>query len=395
MVVLPALIVLTAVLAAVMWQRRPAAEELFGQGLKMLQANQPEATRELIRELRGGKDSAAWGDLLDGLRLNQLGQTEDALIALSLAGDHVQTRGEAYRTAATILLDMGRYSEAIPMLQQTLQWNPEAEEERRLLAAAYYDIGAMEPALDHLQKLQRLRTDDFRPVYMMATILNDYEQFEDAVPRYEQALHLLPDRPELRDEVLLGYCECLMRLRRFRDALQQASAGSDRPELLLAQAESYFRLREYGETAALVDRVMSAQPELLQAQLLKSQLMDLNGETEAAVQLLQQVVQQRPAELEAHLRLADLLAVSGRTEAAAAARQQANEWAAVHEEFTSLHQQLVKDTSNAKLRLKLAQLALRMQRHELSQLWARAAVGLAIDDPETRAAALQICEGRE
>ncbi len=369
--------------------------ELLQQGRELLAQGRAADVRGVIRQLRRQPESAAFGDLLDGLRLNLQGNSEDALLSFSLAGDHPQTRGEAYRTAAGILLDLGRYAEAIPMLQQALQWNPEAEDERRLLAAAYYDIGAMEPALDHLQELTRLRTDDFRPVYMMATILNDYEQFEDAVPRYEQALRLLPDRPQLRDEVLLGFCECLLRLRRFRDALQQAATGSDRVELLLVQGESHFRLREYSEAERLVDKVMSTHPGLPQAALLKAQLMDLQGDTEAAVQLLEQLVRDHPAELEVHLRLADLLAACGRADDAAGARQRANEWAVVHEEFTGLHQQLVKDTANAKLRLRLAQLAQRMQRPELAQVWARAAAGLAINDRETRAEALQLSEGQE
>lgn len=361
--------------------------ERYAEGLRELSEGRIDNVRQIIRQLRLGRETAAWGDLLDGQRLNQQGRFEDALIALSGAGEDEQTRGVAWQTAARILLDLGRFSEAIPMLLQTLQWNPSAEEERRLLAAAYYDIGAMELALDQLEEVTNLSRDDFRPFYMMATILSDYEQFEDAVPRYEAALNLLPDRQDLRDEVIAGFCECLIRLRRYEAALRQADSGSQRKELQLIRAQCHFSLRRYDQAVNLIKAVLSEDPDQVTALVMKSQLMDLNGETAAAIELLQQVLADHPAELEAHLRLADLLASSGRSEDAAAARSRADEWAAVHEQFTALHQQLVSDTENAELRLQLARLAYRMQRFELAGTWARAAAGMAAADTEMQAEA--------
>ncbi len=101
-----------------------------------------------------------------------------------------------------------------------MEADPRLVEPHRLLAAAYYDIGAMDNALKHLAKVIELAPEDMRPWRLRGLILKDFEKYDEAASSYEGALERAKEdyiQQELNEEL----AECLVRLRRYDEALDR------------------------------------------------------------------------------------------------------------------------------------------------------------------------------
>ena len=349
----------------------------------------------LSSKLLESKSHRAHGSLVRGFCLLAEGDPDAALLVFSDANQHPDTREESYFQAARICVDRQSYAEAIGLLRQVLAWNPRRAEACRLLAVVYFDIGAMEPALDSLQNVIELTNSDYRPFYLKATILQDYEQFEDAIQAFQAAADRLPNVQALRDEIALGTAECLVRLRRYEQVLRVLESCSPRAEILMLKADACFNLRRFDQAKILAEQILAERPEFVDALVLSARLLEMDGRNADAIALLQTAVEREPMSSELCHRMADVLGADGRAVEALEFRSRAVQIATVQEEFTALHKQAVTDTQDVVLRLKLADLAQQLQKSDLAEMWLKAALGMALNDPRVQDAWQQFLAGNQ
>ena len=386
--------VLAVLISLVVWVRgNRDPKSIYQQALAAVREGNFEQAAYLSSELLNSKSHRAHGALVRGFCLLAEGDSDAAMYVFSEANQHLETREESYFQAARICVDRKSYTEATALLQQVLAWNPARAEAHRLLAVIYFDIGAMEPALDSLQKVIELTNNDYRPFYLKATILKDYEQFEDAIQAFKAAADRLPGDQALRDEISLGTAECLIRLRRYEQVLNVLESCSPRAEILVLRADACFNLRRFDQAKLLAEQVLTERPESVEAMVLSARLLEMDGRNADAIQLLQAAIEREPMSSELHHRLADVLGADGRTDQALEVRGRAGQIASLQEEFTALHKQAITDTQDVALRLKLADLAQQLHKPDLAEMWLRAAFGMAPNDPKVQEAWQQYFAG--
>jgi tetratricopeptide (TPR) repeat protein len=367
------------------WVRPVNLADSFQTGLKAVERGDWPTVRACIRQLEQDENHQAHAALLLGYDQKAWGQSNDAFVTFSRANSHPDTRELSYHEAAAILYSSGQFTQTILMCRQVLQWNASRTDTLRLLAAAYYDIGAMAPAIDSLDSLINLQPDDFRPHYMQASILFDFERFDDAAVAYERAAERLSHVSSVKNELLAGWGKCLVRLRRYQAALDVMKLAEDHPEIQTQRAVALFALgqrAEAEERAASALRDLPSHPPAVQV---AAQCYELNGRTAEGIDLLQQALDEHPHELELHVRLAEMLSASGQPDAALRHREMVATISDARREFSQRQQALVHDVDNATLRLEIAQLAERLGKIELARSWLRASAGMTSATDEVRA----------
>lgn len=380
------IVALTAVCGLVffLWSWLPDPENQFHSGLTAVKKHDWQSVRECSEQLLANDRYRAHGFLLQGFAHRSDGQFEKAFVAFNKAGDHVDTRETAYQEAASMLYEAEQYSQTIALCQQVLQWNPKRQDSLRLLAAAYYDIGAMAPAISTLQRVIDEAPDDHRPHYMQASILQDFEHFDDAVLAYEQAAKRITSASTVRDEVLAGWGACLVRLRRPAEALEVMQTASNWPEIETQRAVALFALRQPEAALQSAESALQQCPSAPEAVAVAAQCYELSGETERGLSMLKEAAALHPLELELQLRLAEMLSSNGQPEAALKHRQIAAEISNDRRDFSHKQQALVSNENNAALRFEIAQIAERLGKIELAGSWLRAAVGMSDATEEIR-----------
>lgn len=324
--------------------------------------------------------------LLEGHVLKGSGRLDQAFVVFSEANKHPDTRGESYYQAASILYASKQYQQVVLLLRQVLEWNPDDIEAHRLLASAWYDLGAMEQAIISLEQVIRLEPNDFRPHYMKATILRDFERFEDASLAFEEAVRRAPEGKPVTDEIRSAWGDCLIRLRKYEEAMAVLEPAGDWPEVLAWRAQACFSLRRFEEAQQFANAALQKDPLQPDALLVAAMTSERSGDPQTAIAMLQKGLQKYPNELRYHHRLADFYGAVGNVDEATKYRNRAGEIADLRSKFSAAHQAMVRDTNNAEMRLQLAELAESLGEPEMARSWYDAAISLAPDDPKVRAA---------
>ena len=367
-------------LAVRFWWLAPDDQHVFQQGLNAVESSDWNVVADCSRRLSRDSRYNAHASLLKGFELHALGRPKEALLVFSKANAHPDTREEAYHQAGVVCYEMKQYNDCIRLFRQVLQWNPVRLESHRLLAATYYDIGAMEQAIHSLNDVIRLSPDDFRPHYMQATILQDFERFADSAIAFEQAARLAPKGTAVEDEILAGWGDCLVRLRRFQEALNAMETARPWPDILARRAQACFSLRRFEEAKKLAEQALSEAPLHPEAVIAAAQVYELTGETDRSLNLLQASLRKHPDDLRLHHRLADVLGSAGRAEDARVHRNRAGEIAELRAAFSEAHQDAIRDVTNAELRLQLGVLAEKLGETDIARNWYQAALGMSPGD---------------
>ncbi len=366
------------------WPESIDSSTRFETGLAAVKRQDWKTVRRCAHQLQQDDDFQAHASLLHGYDLMAAGQAEDAFVTFSQANSHPETREFAYHEAASMLYESGQFSQTILMCRQVLEWNASRTDTQRLLAAAYYDIGAMVQAISTLQVVIEQQPDDYRPHYMQATILHDFERFEDAALAYEQASWRLSQNTSARDEVLAGWGACLVRLRRYEEALKAMKPAGNGPEVEAQRAAALFSLRQSEAALKAAESALLQRPLHPEAVAVAAQCYELSGDGSRGITLLQQAAEAHPHQLELHVRLAEMLGANGQGEEALEHRKIAAKISEDRREFSHRQQALVHDETDASLRFEIAQLAVRLGKIEIARSWLRAAVGMASAKDEIR-----------
>jgi len=369
-------------------QGRP---DTLREALIAVKAGDRERARAAVRDLRarGRQEEAA---LVQASILLAQGLPEAAVAALAGVPE-----GGASDTSRRLLLAeaahrRGRHRDVATLLLPVVARQPDAVDAHRLLAASFYDTGAIAAALDHLRAVASLAPGDPRPHRLMGLMHNDFERFDEAIPLYEESLRRAPDQPD-RLDVLLELARCIAAQRRFDEAiavLDRRSGGG--PEEDVLRAECLLALGAQAAAEPLLDRVLATGQQgheardpdhtgtvaaaIRKARVLKGSLALENGEASAAILHLEQAAAD-PHDYSAHHLLARALAADGREAEAAECLGRAEAIRGRRQAFAELHREAWEHPWDAAVRLRLADAAASLGRPDLEQVWrsAAAAVG--------------------
>ncbi|MGH7201724.1 MAG: tetratricopeptide repeat protein [Planctomycetaceae bacterium] len=360
-------------------------ERRFARGLAALERGDLTAARTEADALRETEGFKAQGHLLSGTIALRSGEPAEAIEILAPARHEPRTRARAWALTGEAQYHLHRLDEARRSLKAAVHFDAERVDAHRLLAALYYDIGAMDPALHHLDRTAELDRDDPRPHRLRGLILKDYERYDEAVAAYRESLRRNADW-QSADEVRMELAECLIELHRPQEALAVLADCARGADVWALQAECRYALGRKDEARRLVARTLDRDPSHRRALLLQA-TMDLDGgRTAQAAERLERAVVLHPKDPVVRSRLSQAYRLLGETDKAdeqLAAMQRLRD---LRGRFTALHEQALRDETNADLRYELGVVALQLDRPMLARTWFEAALSLSPEHQEARQA---------
>lgn len=195
---------------------------------------------------------------------------------------------KARRMKAELLVCLGRYDEAMPLLNALLDEDPYNKEVWNLLAESQGATEQYAEAIDSAEFALAIDKGDLRAVVTKATCLFHMNQHEESHALYRQYLERVPDD----SHVLYLDAVCLAAMERYSDALAQveralASYSSDLSQavhLLLEKAYLESKLHHPDEALAVINVAEEVREDVAGCDysLLRGQILLENGrETEA------------------------------------------------------------------------------------------------------------------
>lgn len=362
------------------------SERLYTEGLRAARLGNGPKVRQVLTVLRDTEGYEPQVAILEGHLHAADERFDEALLSFSRAQGDERTREESYLQAGLICYDLKEFREAIQLLQRVTSWNADHRLAHRMLAAAYYDIGAMDQALEEIGHVMRLDPEDYRPHFMKAEILKDYEQFQVAATVFAEAADLVPPKTQGQQDVRVGWAECLLRLGRYQEALDVLAPLSAAAVVEVRRAEALYFLRQYDQARLRLNPVLPTVPYDVDAVTLAVRLYEQQQDYDAGMRLVEAALLRDPRNIRLLSSAADVFGAGGQLDAAASFRERAAETAVLQQEFSRLHQAAVHDLEDAGLRLQLASVAEQLGKLQIARTWLEAALGLSPQDAQVQQA---------
>jgi tetratricopeptide (TPR) repeat protein len=324
---------------------------------------------------RRGKEAAEGRDPAGAPRLLRKAEAQ-----LNRVRDRGAPRLEAAALLGHCYLRLQRPNDAKNAFEFVLHHQPDDADAHRGLAAAYFDLGALPSATEHLQKVTELDPRDGRPYRLLGLIYKNLQREEEAADCYRKALERdlprgSPDQGP--DRVRRELAECLAAARRHAEALDVLSdLHAPRDEAAAVEALRGECLRAVGRSAearAALDRALAeypGSPDLLRA---RAELHAAEGEPAAAAALLEQALGIDRHDSTARVQLARAYRTLGREADAADQQRLADETRKLFDGVDRLGREAAARPRDAEVRLRLAGLCAKLDRPEDAAKWRRAA----------------------
>jgi tetratricopeptide (TPR) repeat protein len=363
--------------------RRPDPAGTYQAALDAYLAGDMPQLEAHLAELRSRQWQPLRVQLLEGMSDLATGRWDAAARNLESATADAELRPSALGLLGEAYYQQGRLADAAHVLQTALSLDPQLAIARRWLAAAYYDLGANDLALEQLDRVLQQDTADPRPYRLRGLIQKDFEQYQEAIESYLAALRLQPgdaDRREIAEEL----ADCQIRLLRHDDALRTLSEAPETANTLALRAQCHYALNNVGIAKQELTRVLALDPRHLEGLDLSGRIALDAGDVAAAADQFEKAAEFHPAEFEVRYRLAGVYRSLGREADAELQMAEVQRLQALRREFTDLHHQAFRDTRDAGLRYRLGVVATELGKWELAAEWFEAALAL---NPDYRDAA--------
>lgn len=370
---------------------RTSPDRAFHEGLAAIRRGDPAAVTAAAEMLPPGSPWGPHRALFDGYVLLRRGRPGPAIDALAAAKDHPATRKWALCTAGEALYQLDRLGEAIRVLRQAVETDPQLTDAHRWLAACYYDLGAMNQATHHLQIVAEQDPADARSLRLLGLMFHDFEEWPRAVDAYRESLRRDPGQAAA-SEIRFELAECLMRQREFKEALETLEVLSPSAEVAALRAECYDGLQDAAAAEEQIEAALQQDPANIRALQLKAQRRLNAARYAEAVQTLETAVRHHPTQWRLRFYLVQAYERLGDRESAQRELKMMQGWRKLHDRFSELHMEAIKKPFDAAVRLELARIAEKINRPSLALSWYRATLGL---DPanETAQQAIMKLEG--
>lgn len=348
------------------WANDPSRH--FARGLAALRQHDPERVEYELMLLADATECEAHASLLAGWLLLQRGLPEQAVEELQFAPDDPQLKSLALALIGRACYQSRRFRLAEATLQSALKAQPDEIEAHRWLAAAYYDIGNMPLALEHLNRVAELDKSDPRPNRLVGQIQQEAGNVEEAVANYQESQRRDPNQAD-KDSLLVDLARCQMKQHRYNDAIATLTQGSPAPDTWSILAECHLMSGQVDEAQQLVDQALAVDPDHANALYVASLLAKQLGKREQVVKLLRHAVETYPAAYDVRYAFTQALKAAGRDDEAQREMEAAEDLRLVSEELAQLKTRAMFDTSDAQLRFNIGVLCVRLNMREAAKSW--------------------------
>ncbi|HUP80671.1 MAG TPA: tetratricopeptide repeat protein [Pirellula sp.] len=388
------LIVLSVLIAIVFvvsypWYISSQIRLAFDQGMSAFYRNDLGDLMISIEKLDGHSEFESKHHLLRGLLLMRQQLSREAMHEFGEALGDVDTTALALTYSGQILHFAKDHLGAERMLLAAIEADPKLVEPHRLLSAAYYDIGAMDNALQHLAKVIELAPDDVRPWRLRGLILKDFEKYDEAVNSYHGALERTKDvqlLPEIREEL----AECLVQLRRYQEAIDQLKQLKPTAESKSLETDALLALGRVEEAEASLAEATQLDSSNLRVMTIRSTLLMERGELQNAKQQLELAVASHPYEFNLRSLLMQVMLRMGDKEGAKVQESKSKELRELKDRFAKLHIDSINNPTDSNLRFELGITASQLGMREVAIGWYQATLGMNPSHIEARKQLFQL-----
>lgn len=386
-VVLGAVVVLASFAGSLWWSStRPEAS--YQRGRKALISGDREIVTLESDKLLRIPGYEPQGALLKGLLLARIGKLDEAIPWLGQASDREALAVEASTVAARCFYMSGRYLEAIDAAHSALDQDATCLDARRWLAAAYYDLGALSHAIAELERISVEAPADARADRLLGLIAKDGEQYLRAIGHYTESLRRDDQQPD-RESILLELAESQVKSGKFPEALVTLKDCRRSAASLTWEAECRSNLGETAEAHVRLRDALELDSGYFPARLAQGKLLLDGSQAEEAVGVLQAAIQLQPQHSQAHFQLSQALRRLGKIDQADVELRRMGEIQAMEREFTDLHEEAAKKPDDADIRVRTGELARKLGKSKLAEVWFRAALAINPHHARARAALSQ------
>jgi tetratricopeptide (TPR) repeat protein len=297
----------------------------------------------------------------------------------------VRGKGALRRQAAVLLGQCCVYlkdsAAAINALLFVLSEDPDNLEAHRGLAAVYYDQGAFQAAIRHLDKVAELAPDDGRPFSLQGAIYKDLEQYNQAIAAYQKALERdLPaaNRVQHPAFIRLEIAECYVKKLQFTQALEVLQnlepLAEDRAKAKALQAECLIPLERADEAKRLLDDALQHldpdHPDLLR---LRAKIYLTEKSPKVAAEMLEKALRIDRHDYQSRHLLVQAYRALGLKSDADYHQKLVDQTLKDMQELSRLNRLVLNSSRDAAVYLKMAELYEKLDRIELGRLARRAA----------------------
>ena len=348
----------------------------FLSGLEAAARGDLDAVRSAAEALRGVAGYESHVHLLEGLVLLRSQRLHEAVEEFGHARDHPDTLALAYALSGEALYRGGHLADAQRILAAALDFDPSLIDARRWLAAAYYDVGAMNHAIGHLDLVAAAAPDDPRPHRLIGLIYRDFEQYRKATDAYRESLRRDPHQAD-RDQILVELAECLVKQQRYDEALETLPHCPPSADVLVLLAECLHGRNDPQGAMDSLAEALAITPDHLAALQLAAMIELESGDAEAAARRLRQAIEYHPKAWRLRYQLLRAYHQLGEAELAQREGEVMRELRELRDRFTALHDRAMENPTDAEIRYQLGVAAAELGWTELAHGWYRTALALA------------------
>ena len=362
-------------IGVVYWIWTPTPAQQYEVGWTSLQVAEFSQTSDVADRLAKWPGFESHSHLLRGGVLLRRGKLRESLDELRLALNHDQTRVRAQVLAGEALTKLKLSLNAAEVLREAVGSEPGNVEAHRWAGAALYDLGAMEPAVFHLERLAELVPTDPRPHRVMGLIYKDLENDQKAVRCYEASLARSVDQPDI-ESIRTELAEVQIRLNHHADALKTLASCTSSSRVLASRAECEYAQGNVAAASDLLNTALKQNPADEASLLLQGTIALNEGRPKVAIAAFEQVVKQSPADFTARFKLSQAYAQAGEEQQAARQLEVMNEIKEIRREVNQVYQQALGQPRDADARFRLGVLSEKLNRSDLARMWYQAALSI-------------------
>lgn len=377
-------VALSGVVALAILGRNQAPRQRLGRALQAMDAADWERVQYEYIALKNVRGYESQTGLLAGALRLQAGELDLALDELEFAAVHAETRVRALVLAGEALYAKDNFHLAERTLRAAVMIDADCIEAHRWLATAYYDIGLMNEALSHFQRVADLDPSDPRPHRIMGVLRMDHGNPSSAADDLEESLRRDPHQIDA-DQIRLELAQCQERLHRFHDAQRTLDACGESAGKLALLASMRHAEGRADEAQRLARAALQLAAEQRLALLVLGKIAFDDRRFADAVEFLSQAAEAAPKDHDIRYTLAIALRAGGQTDDAKRELEAAEALRRLRERSEELFRSALAEPANADLRYELGLLAEEVDMFALAESWFRAAVMLAQDHPKARA----------
>lgn len=368
-------LLLLMLIGSVGYQAWQSPRRYFSAGMRAVRDNSRLGVERAVRSLEGSAAYALPRAYLKGWLQLQSGQTEEALSLAVSAQDHPDVEVESRVLAGQAAYRLGAAGNAKVFWEEALARDPDCLAAHQWLGVLYYDVGAMDNAMLHLRAVSRLAPEDYRPDRFMGLINRDYERPDVAIPHYLESLRRAPNQPDV-ETVWLELAECQIKQREYDAAMKSLSRCGESGRKSRLTARCLLNIGDLEDARRLARQSLLDQPRDVDAIQLNAEIALIDGEVEAAAELLENAALLHPFDHGVRMQFSQVLGRLGREADSKLQSDRAAELEKLWQRFSDLQIEAINRPTDAPIRYEIGLLAKQLGKPELAISWLKAALSI-------------------